>query len=171
MERAGYPRPNAERVPAAQRLGGRALAPNDARLRLDRIHEAEAVEAEGPPGPKCFTRRILDEQPPPNFQLSRNAKTYNGKSPPAEWLEDYIHLVHIARGNKRWAVRYVPQMLEGVARSWLNSLPEGSINNYLEFQDAFVSHFTTMCDKPKRAVELSVCKQLPGETDGDYSTR
>jgi hypothetical protein len=42
-----------------------------------------------------------------------------------DWLEDYATMVNIARGNLRWAVRYVPLKLEGPARIWLNNLAVG----------------------------------------------
>ena len=41
---------------------------------------------------------------------------------PEDWLVDYSTAVSIANGNKRVAVKYVPLMLQGTARSWLNSL-------------------------------------------------
>jgi hypothetical protein len=65
------------------------------------------------------------------FQLACGARTYNGSTKPEDWLEDYSTAVNIAEGNLRWAVRYVPQMLEGPARIWLNNLPVGSINGRL----------------------------------------
>ena len=41
---------------------------------------------------------------------------------PKDWLVDYSTAVSIANGNKRVAVKYVPLMLQGTARTWLNSL-------------------------------------------------
>src|SRR4051812_33027274 len=46
--------------------------------------------------------------------------------------------VDIAGGSRRVAVRYAPLMLQGSARSWLNSLPSNSINCRKDFDDAFV---------------------------------
>jgi hypothetical protein len=70
----------------------------------------------------------MGEPTPYCFQLARGARTYNGSTKPEDWLEDYSTAVNIARGNLRWAVRYVSQMLEGPARILLNNLPAGSIN-------------------------------------------
>ena len=53
-------------------------------------------------------------------QLPRGAKMYDGSTKPEDWLTDYVTAVHIADGSRRWAVRYVPQMLEGPARIWLD---------------------------------------------------
>ena len=68
--------------------------------------------------------RIMKQAPVPNFQLPRGAKMYDGSTKPEDWLTDYVTAVHIAGGSRRWAVRYVPQMLEGPARIWLNNLEE-----------------------------------------------
>ena len=104
------------------------LAPGDARIKLDRLHWSEILEEQGPPGPKCFGPRIMGEPSVPHFQLPRGSKTYDGNSKPEDWLSDYLSAVNVAGGNHRWAVRYIPQMLEGPARIWLNNLSEGSVN-------------------------------------------
>jgi hypothetical protein len=44
--------------------------------------------------------------------------------------------------------RYVPQMLEGPARIWLNNLPAGSINGWVDFEEQFVSNFTSTYKRP-----------------------
>jgi hypothetical protein len=86
-------------------------------------------------------------------------------------LEDYSTAVNIARGNLRWVVRYVPQMLEGPARIWLNNLPTGSINGWIDFEEQFVSNFTSTYKRPNRPQQLANCRQGDYETDRDYLTR
>jgi hypothetical protein len=83
---------------------------------MDRIYQTELVERQGAPDPMCFGSRIIGEPTPYRFQLARGARIYNGSKKPEDWLEDYSTAVNIAGGNLRWAVRYVPQMLEGPAR-------------------------------------------------------
>jgi hypothetical protein len=39
-------------------------------------------------------------------------------------------------------VRYAPLMLQGSARTWLNSLPALQINSWFEFKEAFIKNFT-----------------------------
>mgnify|MGYP005979871687 CR=1 FL=1 len=107
----------------------------------------------------------------PNFQLARGTKTYNGSTKPQDWLIDYATAVKIAGGNLRWEVRYVPQMLEGPARVWLNNLPAGSINCWLDFEEMFVSNFTSTYKRPNRPQQLAMCKQRPNETDREFLTR
>ena len=119
MEAAGYQPRNPYRAHGdalADRLGPRQLGESDMRYRLDRVNRSELIEEEAPQGPACFAARIRREPPVPNFQLPRGTKTYNGSTRPEDWLNDYVSAVHIAGGNRRWAMRYIPRMLEGPAR-------------------------------------------------------
>ncbi|KAK1670554.1 hypothetical protein QYE76_058713 [Lolium multiflorum] len=154
-------------------------AARDARHRLDRVYLSEMIEAEGPPGPKCFGPRIMKEEPPVrNFQLPRDTKTYDGTTKPEDWLADYVTAVYVAGGggtrsggNRRSAVRIVPSFLVGPARIWLNNLPAGSINGWIDFEEAFVSNFSSTYRRPNRPQQLALCVQRSNETDRDYLTR
>ena len=75
------------------------------------------------------------ERFPKGFTLPRDTPKYNGTAKPEDWLADYVTAVNIAGGNKRVAVRYVPLMLQGSARTWLNSLPKESVNSWLDFEE------------------------------------
>src|ERR1041384_3009417 len=57
------------------------------------------------------------------------------------------------------AVRYEPLMLQGSARTWLNSLPSNSINCWEDFSSAFIHNFTSTYDRPNLPRQLAlVCK-------------
>ena len=88
-----------------------------------------ALEEEDDVGPPCFSPRFRYEPFPKGFSLPRDTPKYNGSVKPEDWLIDYSTAVNIANGNKRVAVRYVPLMLQGSARTWLNSLKPRSINS------------------------------------------
>ncbi|KAI4984012.1 hypothetical protein ZWY2020_040865 [Hordeum vulgare] len=105
------------------------------------------------------------------FTLPRDMPKYNGTAKPEDWLIDYTTAVGIARGNKHVAVRYVPVMLAGSAWTWLNSLPAGSVNSWVDFEDAFVRNFTGTYKRPSRPRELAMCVQRPDEPLRDYVTR
>ena len=125
-----------------------------------------------PPGPRCFTSRVLKEpKPEGTYQLPRGTKYYDGNTNPDDWLTDYAHAVHIANGNLRWAIRCIPQMLEGPARIWLNNLPEGSVNGWVEFRKMFITNFSSTYKRPNRPQALRDCKQGEHETDREYLTR
>ncbi|KAK1616080.1 hypothetical protein QYE76_021597 [Lolium multiflorum] len=164
------PEASGARQPAHSRLGPR-IEPTDARDRLDRLVQSRIAEEEGPAGPKCFGPRILNEPMVDGFQLPRDTPKYDGTAKPEDWLLDYSTAVGIAKGNKRWAVRYSPLMLLGSARTWLNNLPAGSINGWLDFEAAFISNFTGTYRRPGRPQQLEMCKQGPDETDRAYLTR
>ena len=84
---------------------------------------------------------------------------------------DYSTAVGIAGGNKRVAVRYSPLMLQGSARTWLNSLPANSVNAWLDFEEAFVRNFTGTYQRPGHPRQLSLCVQGKDELDRDYVKR
>jgi hypothetical protein len=94
---------------------------------------------------------MKEEPPVRNFQLPRDTKTYDGSTKPEDWLADYITSVYIAaEGNRRWAVRSIPSLLVGPACIWLNNLPRGSINGWIDFEEAFVSNFSSRRMKATR---------------------
>ncbi|KAI4997269.1 hypothetical protein ZWY2020_052611 [Hordeum vulgare] len=62
-------------------------------------------------------------------------------------------------------------MLAGSARTWLNNLPAGSVNSWVDFEEAFVRNFTGTYKRPGRPRELAICVQWPNEPLRDYVTR
>ncbi|KAI4983753.1 hypothetical protein ZWY2020_025619 [Hordeum vulgare] len=141
---------------------------NDARKHLSALAQSALLEEDGPIGPVCFGPRIRGEPFPRGFTLPRDTPKYNGTAKPEDWLIDYTTVVGIAQGNKRVAVRYVPLMLVGSARTWLNSLPAGSVNSWVDFEEASVSNFTGTYKRPGRPRELAMCVQRPDEPLPNY---
>ncbi|KAI5008825.1 hypothetical protein ZWY2020_009873 [Hordeum vulgare] len=155
--------------PLATRAGAHATQDDrDTRRRLIVLAQSALLEEDGPVGPACFGPRIRGEPFPRGFTLPRDTPKYNGTAKPEDWLIDYTTAVGIARGNKRVAVRYVPLMLTGSARTWLNSLPAGSVNSWVDFEEAFVHNFTRTYKRPGRPRELAMCIQKPDEPLRDY---
>jgi hypothetical protein len=107
-----------------------------------------AMENEDAVGPACFGPRIRDEPFPKGFSLPSDTPKYNGAVKPEDWLTDYATAVGIAGGNKRVAVRYVPLMLLGTARTWLNSLKPNSGNSWEDFSEVFVRNFNNTYKRP-----------------------
>ncbi|KAE8816942.1 Endoglucanase 3 [Hordeum vulgare] len=143
----------------------------DARMHLNAMAESALLEEYDPIGPACFGPRIRGEPFPRGFTFPRDTPKYNGTAKPEDWLIDYTTAVGIAGGNKRVAVRYVPLMLAGSAQTWLNSLPAGSVNSWVDFEEAFVRNFTGTYNHPGRPRELAMCVQRPDEPLRDYVTR
>jgi hypothetical protein len=69
------------------------------------------------------------------------------------------------------SLRYVPQVLEGTARIWLNNLPARSISCWIELEEAFNSNFTSTYKRPNRPQQLQACRQRENETDREFLTR
>ena len=91
------------------------------------------------------------------FTLPRGTPKYNGTVKPEDWLTDYTTAIGIAGGNRRLALRYAPLMLQGSARTWLKSLPAGSINAWVDFEQAFVRNFTGTYKRPGHPSQLAMC--------------
>ena len=62
-------------------------------------------------------------------------------------------------------------MLVGTARTWLNSLPVGNINSWLDFKEVFIGNFNITYKRPGRPRHLQLCKQGSSESDRNYLTR
>ena len=108
---------------------------------------SEILEEQDPRSPACFAARIRREPPVPHFQLPRGTKTYDGNTRPEDWLSDYVSAMSIAGENRRWALRYIPCMLEGPVKISLNSLKPNSIEGWVDFEDLFNSNFSSTYQK------------------------
>src|SRR4051812_3570770 len=164
--------PQLEARPAiSNRLGPRQIGQNDARHRIELMEKDAQEEEEGVAGPSCFCHRIRTEQFPKGFQLPRDTPKYNGSVKPEDWLTDYMTAVRIAGGRRCLAVRYAPLMLQGSARTGLNSLPRDSVNCWEDFQNAFVHNFTSTYDRPNLPRQLALCVQGRDEPLRDHLSR
>ena len=76
--------------------------------------------------PLCFTDEVLDHGFPAGFKPI-NIEAYDGTTDPRVWIEDYILHIHMARGDDIHAIKYLPLKLKGLARHWLKSLPENTM--------------------------------------------
>ena len=165
------PQQSAARPAVSARLGPRQIGQNDARHRIELLEKEAQEDEEGEAGPPCFGYRIRTEKFPKGFTLPRDTSKYNGTVKPEDWLSDYLTAVRIAGGNRRVAVRYAPLMLQGTARTWLNSLPKDSVNCWEDFASAFTHNFTSTYDRPNLPRQLALCVQGKDEPLRDYLSR
>ena len=86
----------------------------------------------------------------PGFPAAQGDEEIQRSTKPEDWISDYLTAVCVAGGNRNWAARYVPQMLEGTARIWRNNLKPGSIRCWADFEDAFNANFTSTYKRPNR---------------------
>ena len=88
----------------------------------------------------CFIDEVMQHQFPEGFKPI-NIEQYDGTTDPAVWIEDFLMHIHMARGDDLHAIKYLPLKLKGSAWHWLNSLPENSIGNWEDLEDAFRANF------------------------------
>jgi hypothetical protein len=78
-------------------------------------------------GALCFTRRVRKTRVPKGFKLLHDQEKYDGSQEPTLWLSDYLQTVQILGGTRATTMQSLQLHLTGAARSWLNTLPNDSI--------------------------------------------
>ena len=96
----------------------------------------------------------MDHKFPEGFKPV-NIESYNGTTNPAVWIEDFILHIHMARGDDLHTIKYLPLKLKGLARHWLNSLPENSVSSWEDLEEAFLDNFQGAYVQPPDADDLS----------------
>jgi hypothetical protein len=92
-------------------------------------------------GALCFTRRVRKTRVPKGFKLPHDQEKYNGSQEPTLWLSDYLQVVQILEGTRATTMQSLQLHLTGVARSWLNTLPNDSIGSWGELENKFARNF------------------------------
>src|SRR3954453_23020864 len=75
------------------------------------------------------------------------------------------------RGNPNIIVKYLPLMLSGTTRQWIDDLPERSIYNWLDMQEAFTKNFEGTYKRPCTVGDLQRCVQEKDETSRAHLSR
>ena len=79
--------------------------------------------------------------------------------------------IEIAGGSSHIVVRYLPLMLEGTARAWIDNLPEKSIHSWYDMEKVFSRHFQGTYKRQNTCMDLQRCVQKPDETMTDFVSR
>jgi hypothetical protein len=108
-------------------------------------------------GALCFTRRVRKTRVPKGFKLPHNQEKYDGSQEPTLWLSDYLQDVQILRGTRATAMQSLQLHLTGVARSWLNTLPNDSIGSWGELENQFARNFRSTYKRPSSLEEVKSC--------------
>jgi ABC-type uncharacterized transport system fused permease/ATPase subunit len=72
--------------------------------------------------------------------------------------------VQFAEGSPNVAARYLPLMLSGTARQWINDLAENSIQTWFDMQIAFTENFEGTYKRPHNIDDLQRCRWADDET-------
>ncbi len=99
----------------------RARQPDDLRHTLTNHRDGEPMGSLSRLGPKCFGPMIRGEKYPPNFKAPKEIEKYDPSYDPAVWLDTYLMAMGIAGHTDLLAARYLPLMMEGTCRQWINN--------------------------------------------------
>jgi hypothetical protein len=122
-------------------------------------------------GALCFTRRVRKMRVPKGFKLPHDQEKYDGSQEPTLWLSDYLQVVQILGGTRATAMQSLQLHLTGVARSWLNTLPNDSIRSWGELESQFARNFHSTYKRPASLEEVKSCIQKRDETLCSYIQR
>jgi hypothetical protein len=108
-------------------------------------------------GALCFTRRVRKTRVPKGFKLPHDQEKYDGSQEPTLWLSDYLQAVQILGGTRATAMQSLQLHLTGVARSWLNTLPNDSIGSWGDLESQFARNFRSTYKHPASLEEVKSC--------------
>jgi hypothetical protein len=81
-------------------------------------------------------------------------KNYDASKDPKTWIDNYAIAMDIVNTSKLIATRYLPLMLDGSTRTWINNLPRDSINSWEEMRTAFIENFEGTCKCPAERIGM-----------------
>jgi hypothetical protein len=87
------------------------------------------------------------------------SRKYDGSQEPTLWLSDYLQAVQILGRTRATAMQSLQLHLTGVARSWLNTLPNDSIGSWGELENQFMRNFHSTYKRPTSLEEVKSCVQ------------
>jgi hypothetical protein len=76
--------------------------------------------------------------------------------------------VQFAGGSPNVAVRYLPLILSGTARQWINDLVENSIQTWFDMHIAFTENFEGTYKRPYNIGEFQWCRRADDETSRTF---
>jgi hypothetical protein len=76
--------------------------------------------------------------------------------------------VQFEGGSPNVDVRYLPLVLSGTARQWINDLAENSIQTWFNMQTAFTENFEGTYKRPHNIGDLQRCRRADDETSRTF---
>nr|CAB3465588.1 unnamed protein product [Digitaria exilis] len=136
------------------------LKQKDARNRLDQMRRERDAKYDG----ICaFTNDIWAYKYPAGFKASVVDK-YDGNSNPNLWLRRYSAAIKASGGDDRAKLLYFAVAMEASPLTWLEALPERSIESWHALKKEFVNNFQGSADHLGTKYDLATCKQKPDES-------
>ena len=79
---------------------------------------------------------------------------YEPTMDPQTWIDNYAMAMDIVNASDLICARYLPLMLGGSARTWINNVPRDSIDWWKDMTRAFVKNFEGTCNRPASIEDL-----------------
>ena len=77
------------------------------RIRTSSELHRDIARYRGAAHPLCFTDEVTEHQFLEGFKPV-NIESYDGKTDPEVWIEDFLLHIHVARGDDLHAIKYLP---------------------------------------------------------------
>jgi hypothetical protein len=102
---------------------------------------------------------VRGEKYPVPFRAPKEIKKYEPTLDPIVWVDSYLLAMGIASHTDLLAARYLPLMMEGTTRQWINTLPPNSIDSWEDMRRAFIKHFEGSYTRASTIEDLERCIQ------------
>jgi hypothetical protein len=118
----------------------------------------------------AFTTKFNSYKYPEGFKPIGITK-YDGKQAPQQWLRYYSTAIEGAGGSNTTKVVYFPMALEPAPLTWLESLPNDSIDSWEGLKKVFIDNFQGAITRAGTRHDLAECKQERNELLRSYTRR
>jgi hypothetical protein len=118
----------------------------------------------------AFTARFNSYKYPEGFKPIGITR-YDGKQAPQQWLRCYSTAIEVAGGSNTTKVVYFPMALEPALLTWLESLPNDSIDSWEGLKKVFIDNFQGAITRAGTRHDLAQCKQERNELLRSYTRR
>ena len=101
---------------------------------------------------------------PVPFRAPKEIEKYDPSQDPNIWIESYLMAMGIAGHSDLLAARYLPLMMDGANRHWINTLAPNSIDSWEDMRLAFIKHFEGSYSHATIVEDLERCIQGRNES-------
>jgi hypothetical protein len=107
---------------------------------------------------------VQSERYPVPFRAPNEIEKYEPSLDPSVWIDSYFMAMGIAGHTDLLAARYLPFMMDGDTRQWVNTLELNIIDSWEEMHTAFVNHFESSYSRTTSIEGLEHCVQGRNES-------
>jgi hypothetical protein len=107
---------------------------------------------------------VRGERYPTPFWAPKEIKKYEPSLDPSVWINSYLMAMGIAGHTDLLAARYLPLMMDGDTRQWVNTLEPNNIDSWEDMRAAFVNHFESSYSRTTSIEDLERCVQGRNES-------